>query len=93
MIFVTNGWRGGSNCCCALELVVYWFHSHSSLSLGMVIRWFPLFVNMNALFCMICIVGSVAFISVSGLHSFRFIWTSGSCNDSCMYLVSLDCVW
>jgi hypothetical protein len=36
-----------------LELVVYWYHSHSSLFLVMVIRWFPLSVNMNALSCII----------------------------------------
>jgi hypothetical protein len=72
---------------------LYWFQSHSSLSLGMVIRWFPLFVNMSALSCVICMVGSVVFMSVSGLHSLRCIWTSGNCSGSCMCLVSLDCVW
>jgi hypothetical protein len=59
----------------------------------MVIRWFPLFVKMSASSCIICMVGSIVFMSVSGLHSFRFIGTSGSCNGSCMYLVSLDCIW
>ena len=45
---------------------------------------------MNALSCIICIVGSFALMSVSRLHLFRFIWTSGSCNDLCIYLVSLN---
>jgi hypothetical protein len=72
---------------------VYWFHNHISLFLGMVIKWFPLFVNISALSCIICMVGSVVFISVFGSYSFRFIWTSGSCNGTCMYLVSLDCDW
>jgi hypothetical protein len=71
---------------------LYWFQSHSSLSLGMVIKWFPLFLNMDALSCMICMVGSVVFMSVSGLHSLRCIWTSSNCSGSCMYLVSLDCI-
>jgi hypothetical protein len=31
----------------------------------MVIRWFPLFVNMSALSCIICIVGLDVFMSVS----------------------------
>jgi hypothetical protein len=57
-----------------------------------VIKWFSLFVNMSALSCIICMVGSSIFMSVSGLHSFRFIWTSGSCSGSCTYLVSLDCI-
>jgi hypothetical protein len=93
MTSVTNGWHGGSNCWCMLELVVYCFHSQSSLFLEMVIRWFPLFVNMSASSCIICMVGSNIFMLVSGLHSFRFIWTSGSCSGSYMYLVSLDCIW
>jgi hypothetical protein len=50
-------------------------------------------VNMSALSCIICMVGSFVFMSVSGLHSFRCIWTSGNCSGSCMYLVSLDCIW
>jgi hypothetical protein len=78
---------------CALELVLYWFHSQLSLFLEMVIRWFPLFVNMSALSCIICMVGSSIFMSVSGLHSFRCIWTSGNCSGSYMYLVFLDCIW
>jgi hypothetical protein len=72
---------------------LYWFHNHSSLSLEMVIRWFPLFVNMSALSCVVCMVGSIVFMSVLGLHSLRCIWTSGNCSDSFMYLVSLDCIW
>jgi hypothetical protein len=90
---VSNGWHGGSIWWCSLEWVLYWFHSHSSLFLGMVIRWFPLFVNISALSCMICIVGSVVFMSESGLHSFRCIWTNGSCSGSSINLVSLDCIW
>jgi hypothetical protein len=53
----------------------------------------PLFVNMSASSCTICMVGSIVLMSVSGLHSFRFIWTSGSCNGLCKYLVSLDWTW
>jgi hypothetical protein len=73
MSSVSNGCPGRSNCCCMLELVLYCFHNHSSLSLGMVIRWFPLFVNIEALSYIIWMVGLVVFISVLGLHSFRFI--------------------
>jgi hypothetical protein len=50
-------------------------------------------VNISALSCMICMVGSTMFMSVSGLHSLSYIWTRGSCSGSCMYLVSLDCIW
>jgi hypothetical protein len=70
--------------------MLYCFQSHSSLVLEMVIKWFPVFVNMWALSCMICMVGWVVFMSVSGLHSFRFIWIISRCSGSCMYLVSFD---
>jgi hypothetical protein len=61
---------------CVLELMLYCLQSHSSLVLVMVIRRFPLSVNKWALFCMICMVGWdrwVVFMSVSGLHSVKFI--------------------
>ena len=77
----------------AFELVLYWFHNHSSLFLGMVIRWFLMLVNISALSCMICIVGSTVFMSISRLHSLSCIWTRGSCSGSCMYLVFLDFIW
>jgi hypothetical protein len=48
---------------------------------------------MSALSCAIYMVGSIIFMSVSGLHSFSCIWTRGNCSGSCMYLVSLDCIW
>ena len=38
MISVSNDCRGRSNCCVVAEFVVYWFQSHSSLILEMVIR-------------------------------------------------------
>ena len=38
---------------------------------------------MKALSCMIYMVGLIMFMSVSGLHSFRFIWTNGNCSGSC----------
>jgi hypothetical protein len=44
--------------------MLYCFHSHSSLVLGMVIRRFPMSVNMWALSCMICMVGCVVFVSL-----------------------------
>jgi hypothetical protein len=50
-------------------------------------------VNISALSYMICMVGSIVFMSVSGLHSLSCIWTSGSCSGFCMYLISLDCIW
>jgi hypothetical protein len=73
MIFVVKGCLGGSNWCCVLRLELYCFHSHSSLVLGMVIRRFPVPVNKWASSPMICMVGCVVFISLSGLHSCRFI--------------------
>jgi hypothetical protein len=73
MISVSKDCLGGSSWCCMLELMLYCFHSHSNLVLAMVNSRFPVSINNWALFCMICIVGWVVFMSVSGLHSFRFI--------------------
>jgi hypothetical protein len=73
MIFVVKGCLGGSSWCCISRLVLYCFYSHFSLVLGMVIRRFPVSLNMWALLHMICIVGCVVFMSLSGLHSCRFI--------------------
>ena len=73
MISVAKGCLGGSSWCCMSRLMLYCFHSHSSLVLGMVIRKFPKYVNMWASSPMICIVGCVVFMSLSGLHSCMFI--------------------
>jgi hypothetical protein len=73
MIFVVKGCLGGSSWCCVSRLMLYCFHSHSSLLLGMIIRRFPISVNMWASSCMICMVGCVVFMSLSGLHSCRFL--------------------
>jgi hypothetical protein len=56
----------------------------------MVIRRFPVSVNMRALSCM---VGWVVFMSMFGLHSCKFIWISGRLSGLCMYLVPFDCGW
>jgi hypothetical protein len=93
MISISNDCRGGSIWCCEFKFVLYCFHSHSNLSLGMVIKWFPLFIKMWAFSCMICMVGWVVFMSESGLHSFRFIWIKGRWSGSFMYLASFDCGW
>jgi hypothetical protein len=73
--------------------MLYCFQSHSSLVLGMVIRRFPVSINMQALSCMICMVGWVVFMFVSRLHSCKFIWISGRLSGLCMYLVPFDCGW
>jgi hypothetical protein len=93
MISVVKGCFGGSSWCCVSRLVLYCFHIHSSLVLGMVIRSFPISVNTWALSCMIYIVGCVVFMSLSRLHSCRFIWIRRRLSDSCIYLVSFDCGW
>jgi hypothetical protein len=73
MISIVKDCLGGSSWCCMSRLMLYCFHSHSSLVLGIVIRRFPIFVNMWASSHMICIVGCIVFMSLSGLHSCRFI--------------------
>jgi hypothetical protein len=53
--------------------MLYCFHSHSSLVLGIAIRRFPKSVNMWASSPMIYIMGCVVFMSLFGLHLCRFI--------------------
>jgi hypothetical protein len=55
------------------RLVLYCFQSHSSLVLGMVIKRFLVFVNMWALSHVVCMVGCVVFMSLSGLHSYTLV--------------------
>jgi hypothetical protein len=73
MISVVKGCLVGSSWCCVSRLVLYCSQSHSNLVLGIVIRRFPSSVNMWALSHITCIVGCVVFMSLSGLHSYRFI--------------------
>ena len=73
MISIVKGYLEGSSWCCVSRLVLYCFHSHSNLVLKIVIRGFPRSMNMWASSPMIWIVDFVVCMSLSGLHSFRFI--------------------
>jgi hypothetical protein len=73
MISVVKDCLRGSSWCCVSRLVLYCFHSHSSLIFGIVIRRFPMSINMWASSVMICILDCVVSMSLSGLHSCRFI--------------------
>jgi hypothetical protein len=46
MISIVKDCLGGSSWCCVSRLVLYCFHNHSSLVLGIVIKRFPSSVNM-----------------------------------------------
>jgi hypothetical protein len=46
MISVVKDCLGGSSWCCISRLMLYCFHSHFSLVLGIVIRRFHISVNM-----------------------------------------------
>ena len=90
-ISVSNDCVGGINpfglfCDC-----VYCFQSHFSLSIGMVIRYFPVSSYMCVVSFCICMVHVFTFISFSGLHSFIEMCASGMFNGGGMYLVSLFC--
>jgi hypothetical protein len=50
-------------------------------------------MNMWVLSHVGCMVGCVVFMSLSGLHSCKFIWISGRLSGSCTYLVSFHCGW
>ena len=70
---------------------VYCFQSHFSLSIGMVIRCFSVSSYMCAVSFCICMVHESTFISLSELHSFIEMCTSGMINGGGIYLVSLFC--
>ena len=88
---VSNDYVGGTNrrglfCNC-----VYYFQSHLSLSIGIVIRCFLVSSYMCATSFCICMVCVSTFISFLGLHSFIEICMSGMFNGGGMYLISLFC--
>ena len=70
---------------------MYCFQSHSSLSIGMVIRCSHVSSYMFVESFCICMVHVSIFMSFSGLHSFIKICASDITNDGGMYLVSLFC--
>ena len=91
IILVSNDCVGGINpfglfCDC-----VYYFQSHLSLSIGMVIRCFPVSLYMCAVSFCIYMVHVSTFISFLGLHSFIEMYASGMINGGGMYLISLFC--
>ena len=77
IISVVKGCLEGSRCCCVFKLLLYYFQSHSSLVLEIVIRRLPGFVNMWASLHMSYMVGCVVFMSISGLLSCMCIWING----------------
>ena len=70
---------------------VYCFQSHFSLSMGMVIRCFPVSSYMFAESFCVSMVHLSIFMSFSGLHSFIEICASSITSGGGMYLVSLFC--
>ena len=88
---VSNDCVGGINPFGLFCDFVYYFQSHLSLSIGMVIRCFLVSSYMCAISFCICMVHVSTFISFSGLHSFIEISTNGMINGGGMSLVSLFC--
>jgi hypothetical protein len=80
-----------SRWCCVPKLMLYCFQSYSRLVLGIVIRRLPMSINMWASSHMICMVGCVVFMSLSGLLLGMCIWINGRLSGLCTYLVSFDC--
>ena len=70
---------------------MYCFHSHLSLSIGMVIRYFPVSSYICAVSFCICMVHVSIFISFFGLHSLIEMCASGIISGGGMCLVSLFC--
>jgi hypothetical protein len=64
-IHVSNVCIGGSNWYCVVLFLVYCCHSHLSLVVEIVMRWFLIFVQIYALLLIIYIVGCCVSISIS----------------------------
>ena len=90
-ISVSNGCTRGINPFGLFRDCIYCFQSHFSLSIGMVIRCFPVSLYMCATSFCVCIVYVSTFISFSRLHSFVEMCASGMISGGGMYLVSLFC--
>ena len=90
-ISVSNDCVGGINPFGLFFDCVYCFHSHLSLSIGMVIRYFPVSSYICVVLFCICIVHVSVFISFSGLHSLIEICASGIVSGGGMCLLSLFC--
>jgi hypothetical protein len=70
---------------------MYCFQSHCSLCVKIVYIYFPVSSYRCAFVPSICIVGVVAMISLSGLHSFISRFINGRLGGGCMCVVSLCC--
>ena len=88
-ISVSNDYVRGINSFGLFCDCVYCFQSHFSLSIGMVIRYFPVSLYMCAVSFCICMVHVSTFISFSRLHPFIEMCASGMISGGGMYLVSL----
>ena len=88
-ILVSNDCVGDINPCGLFCDCVYCFQSHFSLSIGMVIRCFPVSSYMCATSFSDCMVHESAFISFSGLHSFIEMCASGMIKVENKYLLAL----
>ena len=90
-ISVSNGCVGGISSCDLFRDCVYCFQSHLNLSIGMVMRYFPISSYMCVTSFSVCMVCVSIFMSLLGLHSLVKICTSGIISCEGMYLVSLFC--
>ena len=90
-ISVSNGCVEGISPCDLFKDCLYYFQSHLSLHIGMVIRYFLVSSYMCATSFSVCMVFVSTFISLSGLHSLVEICASWIINCKGMYQVSLFC--
>ena len=90
-ISVSNDCVEGISPCGPFKDCVYCFQSHLSLSIGMVIRYFPISSYMYAISFSVCMACVSTFMSFSRLHSLIEMCASGIISCEGMYLVSRYC--
>ena len=84
-------WRKLVRCWCLL--CRNWFHNHCSLSIVRVAMWFPFWSKMLASEVLVCIVGLLTRISLSGLHSWMEVVRLVILSGGYMNLLSFDWTW
>ena len=87
-ISISNGCVKGISPYSLFSDCVYYFQSHLNLSIGMVIRHFPVSLYMCATSFSICMVCISTFISLSGLHSLVEI-----CAKRLLIVNTKVCIW
>lgn len=90
--YVSNDCGRGTRSCVLYVSLLYYYHSHFGVVVGMMMRCFPVssYVCVNLFY--VCIVFSTVAMSFSRSYSITDIWMCGIIVDGGMNLGSLVCM-